>query len=123
MRQSLAAILLVLAACSEQAPDQDREALARSDLATLVEAVEAYRAANGEYPESLSLMVRPDEAGNHFLPGGTGSTYDPWGAPYASERTDTGFSLVCLGGDGARGGSGAGADIDAAQLGAEADSE
>lgn len=116
MRRVLAASLLALAACSEQAPDQDREALARSDLATIVEALEAYHAVNGDYPDSLTPLVRPDEHGNHFLPGGTPTTFDPWGRPYVYERTEAKFSLVCLGADSAPGGSGAAADIDALAL-------
>ena len=116
MRRLLACGLLALAACSEQEPDQDRDALARSDLAAIVTALEGYHGVNGEYPESLAPLVRPDDAGNHFLPGSTPTTYDPWGRPYVYERTPEGYLLVCLGSDGERGGAGAAADIDAAAL-------
>jgi len=105
--------LLGLAACSDAAPDQDRSAQARADLAVIVEALEGYHELHGEYPEALTPLVRPDAEGNHFLSAGTAATFDPWGGAYVYTRSGSDYRLVCLGSDGAPGGAGAAADIDA----------
>lgn len=105
---------VALPSCSDEAPAQDRSAQAQAGLATVVEGLAGYHALHGEWPPSLSVLVRPDADGNHFLPGGTASTFDPWGNALAYERTADGYALASLGSDGAVGGSGAAADLDSA---------
>jgi len=113
------AIALTLASCSDSIPQPDREAMVRSDLATIVAALEAFRDVHGTLPQALEPLVHPDGEGHHFLPAGTAAIYDPWGHPYVYERTDGGYRLRCLGADGAPGGGGADRDVDAAELAAE----
>ena len=102
---------LALPSCSDEAPAQDRGAQAQADLAVVVQALDGYHTLHGEWPESLTILVRPDGEGHHFLPGGTASTFDPWGNAFEYERTAAGYRLESLGSDGALGGAGAAADI------------
>ena len=76
---------------------------AKSDIATIVDAVEAYHLQNGRYPTN--------EEGLKNLP--LKNRTDPWGNPY--EYNCPGhlepFEVVSLGADGRPGGDGADADI------------
>ncbi len=81
---------------------------ARSDIATIVSAVEAFYADRGRYPANdQGLAVLP-------LKGAT----DPWGRPYVYNAPGARgpFEVLCYGADGVEGGEGAGADISSDDL-------
>lgn len=82
---------------------------AKSDLATIVDAVEAYHLKNSRYPTN--------EEGLKNLP--LKNRLDPWGNPYeySSPGHDEPFEIVCYGADGRDGGEGQNADIYSWQLG------
>jgi len=76
---------------------------ARSDLATIKDAIEAYHLTHGRYPGN--------EAGLEALP--LENTRDPWGRPYAYHKPgEKGpYEVYTLGADGREGGEGAEADL------------
>lgn len=81
---------------------------AKSDIATIVDAVEAYHLQNGRYPTN--------EEGLKNLP--LKNRTDPWGNAYEYNcpgHTEP-FEVVSFGADGREGGDGADADISSAQL-------
>lgn len=82
---------------------------ARSDLATIVDALEAYYLTNSKYPSN--------DEGLKNLP--LKNRLDPWGKPY--EYNNPGrkgaFEVVSFGADGREGGEGPNADIYSWQLG------
>lgn len=83
---------------------------AKSDLATIVAAVEAYYVANSRYPTN--------DEGLKGLP--LKSRSDPWGAPYEYNcpgRNGAAFEVISLGADRREGGDGINADIYSWQLG------
>jgi general secretion pathway protein G len=76
---------------------------AKSDLATIVTALEAYYAEYSAYP--------PNEEGLGALPIST--RRDPWGRAYEYNQPgrSAAFEVVCYGADGREGGSGQDADV------------
>ena len=83
---------------------------AKSDLATIVAAVESYYLANSRYPSN--------EDGLKNLP--LKSRIDPWGAAYeynSPGRNGEAFEVISFGADGREGGDGINADIYSWQLG------
>jgi general secretion pathway protein G len=88
---------------------------AEIDIAQLESAVTQFTLENnGRQPESLELLVTPDENNRTFLKGFTSVPRDPWGHPYEYEPPSAGkeFRIYSLGADGAPGGEGDDADID-----------
>jgi general secretion pathway protein G len=86
---------------------------AKSDLATIVAAVEAAYLTTGRYPAN--------DQGLRNLP--LKSRLDPWGTPYdynSPGRHGEPFEVICFGADGREGGEGVDADIYSWQLGDEA---
>jgi general secretion pathway protein G len=81
---------------------------ARSDLATIVDAVEAYQLKNGRYPAN--------EEGLDKLP--LKNCTDPWGHPYEynSPAQNEPYEVVSYGADGRKGGDGVNADLYSWQL-------
>jgi general secretion pathway protein G len=81
---------------------------AKSDLATIVDAVEAFQLKNGRYPTN--------EEGLTKLP--LKNLTDPWGNSYEynSPAQNEPYEVVCLGADGRRGGEGISADLCSWQL-------
>ncbi|MCY2926024.1 MAG: type II secretion system protein GspG [Planctomycetota bacterium] len=81
---------------------------AKSDIATIVDAVEAYHLQNGRYPTN--------EDGLKNLP--LKNRTDPWGNAYEYNCPghNEPFEVVSFGADGNPGGDGADADISSAQL-------
>lgn len=81
---------------------------ARSDIATIVKAVEQFEIQNSRYPDIdegiSSLPIR--------------NKLDPWGHPYEYVRPGKNepFEVICYGKDGREGGEGADADIYSWQL-------
>ena len=86
---------------------------AEVDLVSLQSAVSEYAILNGGvYPESLELLVTPDENGNTFLKARR-LPLDPWKNPYHYEpptKTKP-MVLICYGADGKPGGEGENEDI------------
>lgn len=83
---------------------------AKSDLATIVAAVEAYYLANSRYPSN--------EDGLKNLP--LKNRVDPWGAAYeynSPGQKGEAFEVISFGADGREGGEGINADIYSWQLG------
>ena len=105
-------------------PSQDRAMTekARSDIATLSQALEMYRLDNLTYPTSadgLKALSEPPgslPASSRYRKGGYIKNLpdDPWGRPYQYDnpgRRGPGFDLYSLGADGAPGGEDENADI------------
>jgi general secretion pathway protein G len=82
---------------------------AKSDIATIVDAVENYKLTHGEYPDNADGLDK--------LPLKTRT--DPWGNPYQynSPGQSEPFDVFSFGGDGREGGEGIDADIYSWQLG------
>ncbi len=89
--------------------DKARVNRAKSDIATIVSAVEAFNLQNGRYPTN--------EEGLDSLPLKTHR--DPWGNPYGYNcpAQDEPFEVFSLGADGRPGGDGVNVDIYSRQLG------
>jgi general secretion pathway protein G len=84
---------------------------ARSDIATIVDAIETYKLTYGRYPTN--------EEGLEPLP--LKNWTDPWGNryEYASPGLEEPFEVFTLGADGREGGDGEDADVFSWQLGNE----
>lgn len=91
--------------------DTAKTNLAKSDIATIVGAIENYKITNGRYPSSNEGLSVID------LKQGTGN--DPWGRPYGYNNPgqQEPFEVYTLGADGRDGGEGIEADIYSWQLG------
>lgn len=105
-------------------PSQDKAMAvkARSDIATLAQALEMYRLDQGTYPDQAqglgALVAAPANLAQPqaYRPGGYVRKLpsDPWGHAYQYQvpgRNGHAFDLFSLGADGAPGGSGTKADI------------
>lgn len=100
------------------AQDQAMVQKARTDIATLEQALDAYRLDMREYPSSeaglQALVTAPREAGN-YREGGYIRRLpdDPWGNPYqyAYPGRNGMLDIYSLGRDGREGGEGLDADI------------
>ena len=88
---------------------------AKADITTIANAVDSYGIENaGRYPDSLEVLVTPDENGFTFLKGES-VPKDPWGFPYGYEPPSSGgqnYRVFSYGKDGAPGGEGDNADLD-----------
>ncbi len=88
---------------------------ARIDINSLEQAILTYALENGgRYPDSLEVLVTPDQNNNVFLKGYTQVPLDPWKNPYHYTPPSSGrsFRVFSYGKDGAPGGEGADADIE-----------
>jgi general secretion pathway protein G len=88
---------------------------AKINIASLDSAIETYVVENGgTYPESLEILVTPDENGRTYLKNQTTVPVDPWGNPYVYEPPQAGTpaKIISYGKDGQPGGEGDDADID-----------
>ncbi len=88
---------------------------AKGDIVGIASAVESYMIENnGRFPESLEVLVVPDENGRIYLDPET-IPVDPWGNEYIYERPAAGstkFRVLTYGEDGVPGGEGNARDID-----------
>lgn len=87
---------------------------AEVDITAITNAVEIYTLENGgRAPDSLEILVTPDENGKTFLKGHTSVPLDPWRNPYQFEPASGGrdFRVFSFGKDGQPGGEGDDADI------------
>jgi general secretion pathway protein G len=90
-------------------------AKAKMDVVSIHDAVGTYIVANdGRVPESLEVLVTPDENGRTILKNLTSVPRDPWGNPYGYEppSESRGYRVFTLGRDCKPGGAGDDADID-----------
>jgi general secretion pathway protein G len=88
---------------------------AKMDITQLVSAVTTYTLENGgRYPDSLEILVTPDENGNTYLASRNTVPLDPWKNQYVYEPPSGGrpFRIISFGKDGQPGGEGEDADID-----------
>ena len=88
--------------------DKAKRNRARSDIATIVNAVESYYADRGQYPtndEGLSVLPMKH-------------TVDPWGRSYQYNQPGRNepYEVICYGADGREGGVDADSDISSASL-------
>ena len=92
--------------------DHGRKTTVQMELRKIQDAIDAYEAAKGSYPETLTELVRPADGGAPFL---TGNLLDPWGHPYElilhSNRPNQPYEIVSYGADKVEGGTGMNADI------------
>jgi general secretion pathway protein G len=89
--------------------------VAMSDIAALENALTNYAVENaGKYPDSLEVLITPDENGHTYLQGRSTVPKDPWKNEYIYEAPSGGRPLRILsyGKDGGPGGEGEDADID-----------
>lgn len=88
---------------------------ARTDIMAIANALEEYAILNGSrYPDSLEMLVTPDENGNTYLQQRQ-VPKDPWGNEYEYEPPYAGEPrprVYTLGRDNAVGGEGEDADLD-----------
>lgn len=96
-------------------PSQDKALVtkARTDIATLGQAMEMYRLDNFNYPDpgmGLQALVSPPGRSQGYI---KSLPSDPWGNPYRYEvpGRNGAFDIYSLGADGAPGGEGNNADI------------
>lgn len=108
------------------ATDKAKRTKAMADIAELKTALDRYYIDTGAYPstdQGLQALVTPptQQAG----PGGGGGDEtgyvrrvpsDPWNNPYVYQSDGNTYTLKSLGADGAEGGAGKNADIDASQF-------
>jgi len=92
-----------------------RRDTARSEIATIIKALDTFYAANSKYPtndEGLAVLAGGDgENTDEALLSGV--PVDPWGNPYQYNcpGVNSQFDVICYGADGREGGQGADADI------------
>jgi general secretion pathway protein G len=106
------------------ATDKAKRTKAMADIAELKTALDRYYIDNGSYPTSdqgLNALVNPPSAGNvpaNYEEGGyiRRIPSDPWGNQYVYQSDGNNYTLKSLGADGAEGGAGKNADIDASQF-------
>ena len=89
---------------------------ATADITSLCTAIDTFAIDNGgKYPDSLEILVSPDEFGNTYLKDQTSVPLDPWKNPYVYEPAVGGtgsYRVISYGKDGQPGGEGEDADID-----------
>ncbi len=92
------------------------KAKASADIASLVTAVTSFAVQNGgKFPDSLEILVTPDENGVTYLENRTTVPLDPWKNQYMYEPPSGGnatYRVFSYGADGQPGGEGDDADID-----------
>lgn len=89
-----------------------QEASVRTNLIALSNAIDAYSLSNGSAPDSLDMLVEPDESGVKYLQRKT-IPMDPWGNEYVYEPPSGGeeYRLYSMGEDGSVGGEGKARDL------------
>ena len=89
----------------------------KADFAQLEQSLGMFKLHHGRYPRDLGELIDPPQGKR-----GTPKRYlkrlgkDPWGADYVYEPRGGSYSLVSLGADGAVGGEGEAADLEAEEL-------
>lgn len=106
------------------ATDKAKRTKAMADIAELKTALDRYYIDNGSYPttdQGLNALVTASGQGAqaaNYEEGGyiRRIPADPWGNQYIYQSDGNNYTLKSLGADGAEGGSGKNADIDASQF-------
>jgi general secretion pathway protein G len=106
------------------ATDKAKRTKAMADIAELKTALDRYYIDNGSYPTSdqglQALVSPPSQGGGAADPPSDGYVRrvpnDPWNNPYVYQSDGNTYTLKSLGADGAEGGTGKNADIDASQF-------
>jgi general secretion pathway protein G len=106
------------------ATDKAKRTKAMADIAEMKTALDRYYIDNGSYPttdQGLQALVSPPGSGNiptNYEEGGyiQKVPLDPWGNPYFYQSDGSSYTLKSFGADGAEGGTGKNADIDASQF-------
>jgi len=105
------------------ATDKAKRTKATADLAELKTALDRYYLDNGSYPttdQGLQALVTVPTSGRipaNYEEGGYIQRVppDPWGSNYVYQSNGSSYVLKSYGADGAEGGEGKNADIDASQ--------
>ncbi|CAN5578889.1 GspG family T2SS major pseudopilin variant LspG [soil metagenome] len=91
---------------------------AKSDLASLSNALDTYRLDNGSYPtteEGLDVLIHQPSGADSWKGPYVKAQLDPWGHEYVYEypgsNGENSFTITCLGADGQQGGDGLNADL------------
>lgn len=90
-------------------------AVVKTDISTICSAIDTYMIENGgKAPESLDILVQPDENGIAYLKDYSSTPQDPWKNPYEYEPPSGNrpYRVFSYGADGQPGGEGDDADID-----------
>ena len=105
------------------ATDKAKRTKAMADIAELKTALDRYYIDSGSYPttdQGLQALVAPPTQGGGGDPQADGYVRripsDPWNNPYVYQSDGNTYTLKSLGADGAEGGTGKNADIDASQF-------
>lgn len=98
-----------------------RQTTARKDVATLCDALDAFRAVNVRYPtneEGLAALTKPTAASPDPLLKAGQNLVDPWGRPYQYNQPGRNgpYEVFSYGADGRSGGEGEDADINSWDL-------
>lgn len=92
------------------------KAKAGVDIMSISNAIDIFAIENGgRYPDSLELLITPDENGLTYLKDQTTVPLDPWDNPYVYEPASRGgatYRVISYGKDGQPGGEGDDSDID-----------
>jgi general secretion pathway protein G len=105
------------------ATDKAKRTKAMADIAEMKTALDRYYIDNGSYPttdQGLQALVTPPSQNGQPNVEETGYIQripnDPWGNPYVYQSDGNSYTLKSYGADGAEGGTGKNADIDASQF-------
>ena len=88
---------------------------AENELMAIVDALQHFAVNNGEYPDTLEVLVTPDSEGASYLWSGREGLIDPWGRPYhyvGPQEENDAVRVYTLGSDGEVGGVGDAADVE-----------
>jgi len=99
--------------------DHAKQNTARSEIATIVQALETFYATYGRYPnndEGIEVLTKPSRKLPEPLLQGVPT--DPWARPYQynSPGRTRPYEVICYGADGREGGEGIDADITSEKL-------
>ena len=120
----LGLLATIVAQSLRGATDKAKRTKATADIAQLKTALDRYYIDNGSYPTSdqgLTALVSRPSSGRipaNYEDGGYIQRVpnDPWGNPYVFQSDGNAYVLKSYGADGAEGGEGKNADIDASQM-------
>lgn len=99
--------------------DRAKQNAVRSEIATIMQALETFYATYGRYPtneEGLDILTKPTEKLAEALL--SAKPVDPWGRSYqyTSPGSKGPYEVICYGSDGREGGKGPDADISSNNL-------
>jgi len=120
----LGLLATIVAQSLRGATDKAKRTKAAADISQLKTALDRYYIDNGSYPTSdqgLTALVTRPSSGRipaNYEDGGYIQRVpnDPWGNQYVYQSDGNSYALKSYGADGAEGGEGKNADIDASQM-------